>query len=75
MPLTAMPKVFPVSTITGEGALLSATSRRDVAEDATGGLLRQVGECGFLVLKDFTSVLEMSRDRRSEVIARASRGV
>lgn len=57
------------STITSEGALLSATSLRERAKDATGGLLRKVGSAGLLVVKDFTSILSMSRDPRGAVLA------
>ncbi len=57
------------STITSEGALLSATSKRDAAKDATGGLLRKVGDRGVLVVKDFTSILSMNRDMRASVLA------
>jgi len=69
MPVTKMPHVIMSSTITGEAALLSATPQRDRAKEATGGLLRQVGEHGMLVLKDFTSILSMSRDARAAVLA------
>lgn len=57
------------STITSEGALLSATSRKERSKDATGGLLRKIGPSGVLVLKDFTSILSMSRDQRAAVLA------
>jgi len=57
------------STITSEGALLSATSRKDVGKDATGGLLRKIGPAGVLVVKDFTSILSMNRDARAAVLA------
>ena len=69
MPVTAMPNVVLSSTITGEAALLSATPKKDRADSATGGLLRQLGEHGMLILKDFTSVLSMSRDARAAVLA------
>jgi hypothetical protein len=46
MPVTAMPAVIPASTITGEAALLSATPKKDRADSATGGLLRQLGNTG-----------------------------
>lgn len=68
-PVSGMPRVVMASTLTGEAALLSASPKRERASNATGGVLRQVGERGVLVVKDFTSVLSMSRDRRSEVIA------
>lgn len=57
------------STISSEGALLSATSARDVAVGATGGLLRQVQPRGLIVIKDVTSILSMSRDARAAVLA------
>jgi hypothetical protein len=57
-----------VSTITSEGALLSATEKRQKAKDATGGLLREIGSRGVLVVKDFTSILSMNRDLRAQVI-------
>jgi hypothetical protein len=60
---------FVTSTITSEGALLSATSKKDKAQDATGGLLRKIGERGVLVIKDFTSILSMNRDSRAAVLA------
>ena len=57
------------STITSEGALLSATSRKDQSKDATGGLLRKIGGHGVLVVKDVTSILSMNRDVRASVLA------
>ena len=57
------------STITSEGALLSAASSKDKAPDATGRLLRRLGPNGTLVIKDFTSILSMNRDSRAAVLA------
>jgi len=57
-----------VSTVSSEGALLSATPQKDKASDATGGLLRQIGGRGVLVIKDVTSLLSMNRDMRSQVL-------
>jgi hypothetical protein len=56
------------STISSEGALLSATSKRERTPDATGGLLRKIGDRGVLVIKDLTSVLSMSGDARGLVL-------
>ncbi len=56
------------STISSPGALLSATSQRERTEDATGGLLRKIGDRGVLVVKDVTSILSMNRDMRAEVL-------
>jgi hypothetical protein len=58
-----------VSTITGEGALLSGTAEKERAKNATGGLLRRIGPCGVLVVKDVTSILSMNRDARAAVLA------
>jgi 5S rRNA maturation endonuclease (ribonuclease M5) len=57
------------SAISSEGALLSATSKRDRAKDATGGLLRKMGDRGVLVIKDVTSILSMDRNIRARVLA------
>lgn len=57
------------STINSEGALLSATAAKETAKGATGGLLRRIGKRGTLVIKDFTSILSMSRDARAAVLA------
>jgi cellobiose-specific phosphotransferase system component IIA len=57
------------SSIASEGALLSGTSKKERAEDATGGLLRQMGERGVLVIKDVTTILAMSGDARDKVLS------
>jgi hypothetical protein len=57
------------STISSEGALLSATAKKDVSKDATGGLLRKLGERGLLVIKDVTSIISANRDTRATVLA------
>lgn len=57
------------STISSEGALLSATPAKERSAKATGGLLRQLGDRGVLVIKDVTSILSMSRESRSGVLA------
>lgn len=67
-PLFGLDWVHPAGAIT-EAALLSGTSDKDRAKDATGGLLRQVGPRGLLVCKDFGSVLSMHRDTRARTLA------
>lgn len=57
------------STLTSDAALLSGTASRDKAKDATGGLLRTIGDSGVLVIKDFTSILSMHRDARAGLMA------
>lgn len=56
------------STITSEGALLSATSGKEKAKDSHGGLLRKIGDSGVVVIKDFTSIISMNRDLRTTVL-------
>jgi hypothetical protein len=57
------------STIASEGALLSATSRKQRSKTATGGLLRKIGDRGVLVIKDVTSILSAARETRGCVLA------
>lgn len=57
------------STIASEAALLSGTPARDKAKDATGGLLRKIGDHGILVIKDVTSILSMGRELRGSTLA------
>ena len=64
MPLAALPDVSLCALLT-EAGLLSGTSRKERAENATGGVLRQVGDRGVILMKDFTSVLSMQRDTRA----------
>lgn len=58
-----------ISTISSEAGLLSATPKTERAGDASGGLLRALGERGLLVVKDFTSILSMDRRLRARVLA------
>src|SRR5919197_1104163 len=57
------------STIASEGALLSGTARKERRKDATGGLLRKIGDRGILVIKDVTSILSSDRNIRASVLA------
>jgi hypothetical protein len=66
--LSGQPDVHAAATLT-EGALLSGVPKRDRASDAKGGLLRQIGDFGILLHKDFGSVLSMNRDARSRLLA------
>jgi Toprim-like len=60
---------YVTSTITSDGALLSASPKRETAKDATGGLLCRVGSRGILVIKDMTSILSMQSNTRAGVVA------
>jgi hypothetical protein len=57
------------STISSEGALLSASAKKERTKEATGGLLRRLGSRGVLVVKDVTSILAMNRDTRASLLA------
>ena len=63
-----LPFVVVAAKVT-EAALLSGTPKRERVTGATGGLLRQIGSFGVLLVKDFTSVLAMNRDARAEALA------
>jgi hypothetical protein len=58
-----------ISTIASEGALLSASPKKQRGKNATGGLLRAIGERGILAIKDFTSIISANRDLRQTVLA------
>jgi hypothetical protein len=60
--------VVETSTLT-LSSLLSGTPKKQQQRDASGGLLRQIGEFGVLVLKDFGSVLSMRPEAKNEVLA------
>jgi hypothetical protein len=67
--LADCPGVLVKSTISGEAALLSGVAAKDRAADATGGILRQVGDRGVLVVKDFTTILSMHPDKRGQILS------
>ena len=67
--LAQAPGVYIRATVSGEAALLSGTPGKDWAPGATGGLLRRISDHGVLVLKDFTSVLGMHREKRGVILA------
>jgi hypothetical protein len=65
---SGLPFVHLAATLT-ESSLLSGTPLKDKAKGTKGGLLRDIGSFGILVLKDFTSILSMHRDARAAVLA------
>jgi hypothetical protein len=67
-PLSTLRDVHPAATLT-EAALLSGTPKKEHDASAKGGLLRQIGDFGIIVAKDFGSVLSMNRDARAAVLA------
>jgi hypothetical protein len=66
--LSGLPNVVQVSTLTA-ASFLSGTSRRDKDEESSGGLLKQIGKFGIIVMKDFTSILSMRPEANQEVLA------
>jgi bifunctional DNA primase/polymerase-like protein/primase-like protein len=60
--------VHPTGTLT-EPSLLSGTSNRDRDKKSKGGLLREIGDFGIILCKDFGSVLSMHRDARTATLA------
>lgn len=50
-------------------SLLSGTPKKQRDRSAKGGLLREIGNFGVLVLKDFGSVLSMRPDAKAEILA------
>jgi len=67
MSTVGLPGIWPTATLT-EGSLLSGTSRREKAKDASGGLLRAIGDEGVILLKDFGSILSMNLDTRGAIL-------
>ena len=66
--LANIPHTEMVGTLSVAG-LLSGTPRRQQAAGARGGLLRKIGAFGFLVLKDFGSILSLRPDTKAELLA------
>jgi hypothetical protein len=66
--LLGVPFTKQASTLT-PAALLSGTPRQQQSATAKGGLLRQIGKFGFLVLKDFGSIIDMRNDDRNVILA------
>jgi hypothetical protein len=58
-----------LGNISSAAALLSASPKHEHAKDATGGLLRQLGSTGLLVVKDVSSILSMDHVTRGRVLS------
>jgi hypothetical protein len=63
-----LPNVVQAATLTPAGCL-SGTPKKQHDKSAKGGLLRQIGEFGIIVLKDFGSVLSMRAEGKAETLA------
>ena len=66
--LALLPDVLQAATLT-EASLLSGSPKREHGKGAKGGLLRELGDFGLVILKDMGSLLSMRPDAKSEVFA------
>lgn len=66
--LNELPDTHHLSTVS-QGSLLSGSPRRERTKDSTGGVLREMGERGVIICKDFTTILSMNRDNQAGVLA------
>jgi hypothetical protein len=66
--ISLLPDVVPAATLT-VAALLSGTPKKDRNKTARGGLLRQIGNYGLVVCKDFGSILSLHTETRAELLA------
>ena len=66
--LSKLPNVVQASSLS-PASFLSATSKKDRDNEATGGLLAQIGDFGIIVLKDFTTLLSLRPEVNQEVFA------
>jgi hypothetical protein len=66
--LSQLPFMHGISTVTPQ-ALLSGTPKHQKSAGAKGGVLREMGQFGILVFKDFGSVLSMRPDAKGELLA------
>jgi hypothetical protein len=66
--LGRLPDVYPAAVLS-EASLLSGTPAKDRSTGAKGGLLREIGDFGLIICKDFTSVLSMRHDARLPILA------
>lgn len=60
--------VHPLHKVTGAASFLSATSSKERAKDATGGVFRLIGWHGAILFDDFTSVLSLDKRELDEVL-------
>jgi hypothetical protein len=67
--LLSLPGIVEGGAITGVGALLSGTRKKERGIESTGGLLRQIGDRGALVIKEFTSILSLPHESLRSVLA------
>jgi hypothetical protein len=67
--LLSLPGIVEGGAITGVGALLSGSKKRERTAASTGGLLREIGDRGALVIKEFTSILSLPNETLRSLLA------
>jgi hypothetical protein len=67
MPLDGLEGVRVTGALT-PASLLSGTPPNETAKGATGGILRELGTQGLLVVKDFGAILSLPHETRSQVL-------
>ena len=65
---SGLPYVVQASSLS-PASFLSATPKKEQEKEATGGLLRQIGTFGIIVLKDFATILSLRPELMAEVFA------
>jgi len=67
--LLSLPRIVEGGAVTGVGALLSGSRKKERTAESTGGLLRDIGDRGALVIKEFTSILSLPHETLRGVLA------
>lgn len=67
--LLSIPRMKEGGSITSLGALLSASRRKERGAFSTGGILRDIGDRGGLIIKEFTSILSLAPDTLRQILA------
>ena len=66
--MLVLDKIREIDSVTGEAAFLSGTKQKERAKDAKGGLLREIGDRGLMVLSDFTTILSKANTAKDEIM-------
>lgn len=67
--LMGIPNMREGGSITGESALLSGVGKKDRDKDSTGGLLREIGTHGGLVINEFTAILSIPHEPLGKLLS------
>lgn len=65
--LLSVDNIISGGAISGLGALLSGTKKKEKTVASTGGLLREIGDRGGLVIKEFNSILSLPKETMKQV--------